>query len=219
MNVIKPKTWAAAVLDFTGGSDEKVHKIVAEVDQFMKSVHADIEDWKFSMEDYGDGTRIFLRLQVHINKVTGTSPHPRSKGAAVNVGGDTAHLEGRLVLDGPAPPTKREVAEDLQEPGQTASVRRGEDLASFVDVWRHKRDTNLDGEFHKDGAPFVDGHLEWKGQKRSSDDAGHEQVNERTVVTPTKPAVGPKRPHSGRRGVRASREERLPRPSSGHKRT
>jgi hypothetical protein len=173
------KNWATSVIDMTGGGDEKIHSIVNEVEQFLKSVHADIEDWKFAMEDYGDGTRIFIRLQIHINKSLVPLDRTRPDDEKPVVRLEPDHVDGQTPPGTPGPPTDREVAEDLQESGPVARKRRVEDLASFVDVWRNKRESNLDGEFHKEGAPYVDGHSEWKGEKRSSDDASPVHAKER----------------------------------------
>ncbi len=72
---MKPKKGTGSVTELAGRGKQKMVTIVDEVDRFFKSVHADIEDWKFSMEDYGDGTRIFVRFQVHINR-SEDSPSP-----------------------------------------------------------------------------------------------------------------------------------------------
>ncbi len=39
-----------------------------EVDRFFDNLNAEIEDWKISMEEFKDGTRIFARVQVLIKK-------------------------------------------------------------------------------------------------------------------------------------------------------
>jgi hypothetical protein len=31
-------------------------------------LNAELEDWKISMEEYGDGTRVFARFQILIRK-------------------------------------------------------------------------------------------------------------------------------------------------------
>jgi hypothetical protein len=184
--VTNTKNWATSVMDLTGGDDEKVHSIVNEVEQFLKNVNADIEDWKFAMEDYGDGTRIFIRLQIHINKSLVPLDRTRPGDDKPIAGEENDRVDGHTPLGAPAPPTEREVAEDLQESDSVARKRRVEDLASFVDVWRSKRDSNLDGEFHKEGAPYVDGHSEWKGEKRGSDDATPVHVKEKDLAVPKK---------------------------------
>lgn len=58
----------ASALQFIGGDESKVETIVNEIDLFFDSLGAEIEDWKFSMAEYRDGTRIFFRLQVLLKK-------------------------------------------------------------------------------------------------------------------------------------------------------
>jgi len=38
------------------------------MDDFFDNINAEIEDWKFSMEEQRDGTRIFARFQILIKK-------------------------------------------------------------------------------------------------------------------------------------------------------
>jgi hypothetical protein len=169
----------------SSADDEKMFKIVDEVDRFFQSVHADIEDWKFSMEDYGDGTRIFVRFQIHINKSLGglnsekptslappmDKDHIPSNGDGSDIGGTHpggVNIEGSL--------SKLEASGDNR--------RANQDLASFVDLWRHKREVNQSGEFHKEGAPFMETQPEWTGQKR----ANEVERNPREVGTAPKKA-------------------------------
>ena len=58
----------ASVLQLVGGNKKNVENIVNEIDMFLESLNAEIEDWKFSMEEYKDGTRIFARFQILIKK-------------------------------------------------------------------------------------------------------------------------------------------------------
>jgi hypothetical protein len=58
----------ASVLKLLGGDPEHAEKIVDEVDRFLDGLNAEIEDWKVSMEEFSDGTRIFARFQVLIKK-------------------------------------------------------------------------------------------------------------------------------------------------------
>lgn len=58
----------ASVLQLVGGKRENVEKIVEEIDTFFENLNAEIEDWKFSMEEFRDGTRIFARFQILIKK-------------------------------------------------------------------------------------------------------------------------------------------------------
>ncbi|MFA5312056.1 MAG: hypothetical protein WC375_01915 [Methanomassiliicoccales archaeon] len=58
----------SAVLNLVGGKPENVEKIVDEIDRFLSTINAEMEDWKVSMEEYGDGTRIFARFQILVKK-------------------------------------------------------------------------------------------------------------------------------------------------------
>jgi hypothetical protein len=58
----------ASVLQLIGGDRKNVENIVTELDQFLESLNAQIEDWKFSMGEYKDGTRIFVRVQILVKK-------------------------------------------------------------------------------------------------------------------------------------------------------
>jgi hypothetical protein len=58
----------ASVLHLVGGKPENVEKIVDEIDEFLNSLNAELEDWKVSMEEFQDGTRIFARFQVLVKK-------------------------------------------------------------------------------------------------------------------------------------------------------
>ncbi|MFZ0891305.1 MAG: hypothetical protein WB778_00395 [Thermoplasmata archaeon] len=182
----KSKKVTSSVTDLVAGGEEKMHKIVDEVDRFFKSVHADIEDWKFSMEDYGDGTRIFVRFQIHIND-SGVASHPGKAKANGPSARRTVDREVTLTASGGRTlPDGREVTEDIHKPDGTGAARRADlDLASFVEVWRNKQestDSSLGTEFHKEGAPYMDAQSEWKGHKRSTEDTspgvGGEHVDE-----------------------------------------
>ncbi|MGD1061514.1 MAG: hypothetical protein ABR879_08675 [Methanomassiliicoccales archaeon] len=58
----------SSVLQMVGGKPENVEKIVDEIDRFLGNMNAELEDWKVSMEEFQDGTRIFARFQVLIKK-------------------------------------------------------------------------------------------------------------------------------------------------------
>ena len=58
----------AAVLNLIGGKPENVEKIADEIDKFFDSIDAELEDWKVSMEEYSDGTRIYARFQILMKK-------------------------------------------------------------------------------------------------------------------------------------------------------
>jgi hypothetical protein len=165
---MKPKSWTDAVIASTGGEDEKMHKIVAEVDRFFKSVHADVEDWKFSMEDYGDGTRIFVRFQIHINKSGDAAKLAGSKERASTPGRRGAPGEGVPTLAIEAGPDELGARGGAHEPEATGAARRADsDIASFVDLWRHRRESNVGAEYHKEGSPFVDASSDEDNGRRS----------------------------------------------------
>jgi hypothetical protein len=186
---MKPKKGTGSITALAGGEDQKMDKIVDEVDRFFKSVHADIEDWKFSMEDYGDGTRIFVRFQVHINRSEDSpSPH-RSKDQAprLNPAHDTA-MDVSVPEGGRTLPDGRDVTEDIHQPDGTGAARRADlDLASFVEVWRGKQDSKMGGEYHKPGAPYMEAHSDWKGHTRTSDEVSPEVAGESTHEKPKAP--------------------------------
>jgi DNA polymerase elongation subunit (family B) len=58
----------ASVLRLVGGKPENVEKIVNEIDKFLENLNAELEDWKISMEEHDDGTRIFARFQILVKK-------------------------------------------------------------------------------------------------------------------------------------------------------
>ncbi|HXQ79570.1 MAG TPA: hypothetical protein VN819_05105 [Thermoplasmata archaeon] len=177
----KPKDRASSALKFTGGEDEKMQKIVDEVDRFFQSVHADIEDWKFSMEDYGDGPRIFVRFQIHINKPGSSSGRKISEDKPPALTDVNEPKVAVAIPDAQSPPEPSVSPKEGHEPeGTRAALREDPDLASFVELWRRKRASNQGAEFHKVGAPYVDGVSEWKGTKRSGDPAPRDVPSERT---------------------------------------
>jgi hypothetical protein len=57
-----------SVLRLVGGKPENVEKIVDEIDKLFENLNAELEDWKISMEEHTDGTRIFARFQVLLRK-------------------------------------------------------------------------------------------------------------------------------------------------------
>jgi hypothetical protein len=160
----------ATASEILGVRDEQMGKIVEEVDRFFRSVHANIEDWKFSMEDDADGTRIFVRFQIHIS--SSTAP-PAPKRSPVEIAGPgTARTPG----DAPSAPgvepslgRRSETAEPGAPLDIEAELRSDPDLALFIEQWRHKRENRPHGEFHKAGAPFVEPPPRSKGRKRARD--------------------------------------------------
>jgi hypothetical protein len=186
---MSPKPQPGPETKASGAEDQKMSRIADEVDRFFQSVHADIEDWKFSMEDYGDGTRIFVRFQIHINKA-GDPPTPQnSRALGTGRREDTKRLPEKPIITVKSSTPVVERTEPLAGPDETGDRERAElDLASFVDLWRRKRQTNQSGEFHKEGAPFMETQAEWDGQKRKRSESS--QYHPRGA-TDEKPKVSP----------------------------
>ena len=57
-----------SALRLINGKNENVEKIAKTVDKFFENLQLEIEDWKFSMEEFSDGTRIFIRFQILVKK-------------------------------------------------------------------------------------------------------------------------------------------------------
>ena len=55
-------------MHMVGGKPENVERIVDEIDRFLGGLNAELEDWKVSMEEFADGTRIFARFQILVKK-------------------------------------------------------------------------------------------------------------------------------------------------------
>jgi len=58
----------SAVLELMGGNRDNVEKVVAEMDDLFETLNAEVEDWKLSMEEFPEGTRIYARFQVLLRK-------------------------------------------------------------------------------------------------------------------------------------------------------
>jgi hypothetical protein len=58
----------ASVFNLIGGKPENIEKIADQIDDFLDTINADLEDWKISMEEYSEGTRIYARFRVLIKK-------------------------------------------------------------------------------------------------------------------------------------------------------
>jgi hypothetical protein len=187
---MKATNWTDAVVGSTGGDDEKMGKIVDEVDRFFKSVHADVEDWKFSMEDYGDGTRIFVRFQIHINKSGEPTDRALSTDTVPSPARPETPTDGLSVGTAPSRPEEREGLEGTREPEGSDSARRADlDLASFVLQWRRKRDRNMGAEYHKVGAPFMEGLSDGDGSQRICGDPSPTVPTEGADGEPNSPDV------------------------------
>lgn len=152
--------------------DEKMGKIVDEVDRFFRSVHAEVEDWKFAMEDDGDGTRIFVRFQVHIGS-TQSSARPKPPSIEVSGAGGARIPEEEFAVRKGRPPSDAPPVPPLRSPSPEidAAVSSDPDLAYFVDEWKHKRENRPHGEFHKAGAPLVEAPVSAAAHRRHRSDA------------------------------------------------
>jgi hypothetical protein len=157
----------APIAEILGVQDEKIRKVVEEVDRFFKSIHTDVEDWKFAMQDGGDGTRIFVRFQLHI-KTSGAASHPKGTKVDVRTSAETVPIES--VLSAPEVPPSPQIREETTgaaASGDLEAVPRADpDLASFVEAWKRKRANGPQLEFHRPGAPLVDPPLEVKRRTR-----------------------------------------------------
>lgn len=58
----------AVVIEALGGNRKNVEHLVEEVDRFFGSLNAEIEGWKFVMEEFEDGTRILARFQIKLKR-------------------------------------------------------------------------------------------------------------------------------------------------------
>jgi hypothetical protein len=168
----KPSTGEISIAESLNVQDEKIGKVVEEVDRFFRSVHANIEDWKFAMEDDGDGTRIFVRFQIHLN-MNGASSHSGTAEARRNGSGVSRARGGGAPADGESRPSRDRRAATAS--GRTADLRAATvpetdpdpDLGPIVKEWKRKRDGGPRMEFHVEGAPFLDAPPERRSRKRS----------------------------------------------------
>jgi hypothetical protein len=53
-----------SVLKSVKGRKNNIETIVDTLDKFFENLHLEVEDWKISMEEFQDGTRIFVRFQI-----------------------------------------------------------------------------------------------------------------------------------------------------------
>jgi hypothetical protein len=146
-----------SVSEILSVQDEKIGKVVEEVDRFFRSVHANIEDWKFAMEDDDDGTRIFVRFQIHIHPSGGTTTGRPAPARAPEREAHSARPQRRrrAPRHPRAPGTSVTTDRDeLESPGAIADS--DPDLAAFVEEWRRKRANGPRVEFHEEGAPLLD---------------------------------------------------------------
>ena len=58
----------ATVIEALGGNRSNVEHLVDEMDRFFDSLNAEIEGWKFVMEEFEDGTRVLARFQIMLRR-------------------------------------------------------------------------------------------------------------------------------------------------------
>lgn len=68
VDIMSDKEKIISALQLINGKKENVEKIAESVDKFFENLRLEIEDWKFSMEEFSDGTRIFIRFQIVVKK-------------------------------------------------------------------------------------------------------------------------------------------------------
>ena len=57
-----------SMLNIVDGKKENIETIVETIEEFFENLHLEIEDWKISMEDSREGTRVFVRFQIIVKK-------------------------------------------------------------------------------------------------------------------------------------------------------
>lgn len=57
-----------SMLNIVDGKKENIETMVRTVEDFFENLQLEIEDWKVSMEDFGEGTRVFVRFQIVVKK-------------------------------------------------------------------------------------------------------------------------------------------------------
>ena len=62
------KEMIGTVVEAFGANRKNVEHLVDEMDRFFDSLNAEIEGWKFLMEEFEDGTRILARFQIRLKR-------------------------------------------------------------------------------------------------------------------------------------------------------
>ena len=57
-----------SMLHIVEGKKENVKTIMDTVEKFFENLHLEIEDWKISVEESSEGTRVFVRFQIIVKK-------------------------------------------------------------------------------------------------------------------------------------------------------
>jgi hypothetical protein len=65
---MKDKEKIEPLLNIVEGKKENVEAIMDTVKQFFENLHLEIEDWKISLEESREGTRVFIRFQIIVKK-------------------------------------------------------------------------------------------------------------------------------------------------------
>jgi len=66
--VMGKKERISTVIEALGANPQNVEHLVEEMDRFFDSLNAEIEGWKFVMEEFEDGTRILARFQIRLKR-------------------------------------------------------------------------------------------------------------------------------------------------------
>jgi hypothetical protein len=66
--IMTRKGRAAELAEAVGSNHENIEHLVDEMDGFFASFNAEIEGWKFVMEEFEDGTRILARFQIRLKR-------------------------------------------------------------------------------------------------------------------------------------------------------
>jgi len=57
-----------SILHTVKGKKDNIETIVDTLEQFFENLHLELEDWKISMEEFQEGTRIFVRFQIIVKR-------------------------------------------------------------------------------------------------------------------------------------------------------
>ena len=62
------KEKVVSMIQVVEGKKEGIETIIQTIEQFFENLHLEIEDWKISMEESREGTRVFVRFQILVKK-------------------------------------------------------------------------------------------------------------------------------------------------------
>jgi len=68
------KEEVVSMIQAVGGKKDGIETIIQTIEQFFENLNLEIEDWKISMEDSREGTRVFVRFQVLVKKGDSLEP-------------------------------------------------------------------------------------------------------------------------------------------------